>query len=387
MPVFYKTHSRNLIAIGTALAISACSDFDPDLRNNFGNSFDTSGAVRQEFAPRPEPDNRGVISYPGYQVIVAQRGDTLNSIADRIGMDVASLSSYNAISSDVALREGEIIALPTRVAEPSAATGAIATGPLQPTTGVDVEAIASDAIDRSNDTVTTQRILPQTGEEPVRHKVERGETAYSVARVYNVSVEALAEWNRLDADLTVREGQFLLIPVANETIRPPSAPVTKPGQGTPTPTPPSASQPLPQDDTGAAVQPAQPETPDLSQQQSAASQSELLFPVNGNIIRPYEAGGNSGIDIAASAGATVKAAKDGTIAAITQDTENVPVLVIRHADNLLTVYANISDISVEKGQQVSRGQKIAEVRSGNPSFMRFEVRRGFDAIDPMPLLN
>lgn len=376
-----------LMASAAALGLSACSGFDPDLRNNFGDAFDTSNAVRQEFEPRPEPDNRGVISYPGYQVVVTQRGDTIVDVANRVGVDASTLARHNAISVDAILRDGEIIALPTRVAEPSPATGAVATGPIQPISGgVDVETIASDAINRAENTGIDQQSLPQTGTEPVRHKVERGETAYSVARLYNVSVDALAEWNGLGSDLKIREGQYLLIPVASETLTP-AQDAAKPGEGSATPTPPSASKPLPEDTTQTAAADPAPDASDLSANQSAASQSELLFPVNGNIIRPYEAGGNSGIDIAASAGSTVKAAKDGTVAAITQDTENVPVLVIRHADNLLTVYANVSNVSVKKGQKVSRGQKIAEVRSGNPSFIRFEVRRGFDAVDPMPLLN
>lgn len=385
MQVFFSSRTRFLLTTSLVLTLAACSDFDTDLRNNFGNSFDTSGAVRQEFAPRPEPDTRGVISYPGYQVVVARRGDTIVNVANRVGVDAGTLSRYNAISPDAVLREGEIIALPERVAEPAPTTGAVISGPLQPTTGLDVETIASDAIDRAGDTGVTQQSLPSAGGEPIRHKVERGETAYSVARLYNVSVDALAEWNGLGSDLTIRQGQYLLIPIASETLKPTG--VTGPGEGSPTPTPPSASTALPENDVTASNQSAAPATPDLSGQQSTASQSELLFPVNGNIIRPFEAGGNSGIDIAAPAGATVKAAKDGTVAAITQDTENVPVLVIRHADNLLTVYANISGISVEKDQRVSRGQKIAEVPNSNPSFIRFEVRRGFDAVDPMPLLN
>jgi murein DD-endopeptidase MepM/ murein hydrolase activator NlpD len=48
----------------------------------------------------------------------------------------------------------------------------------------------------------------------------------------------------------------------------------------------------------------------------------------------------------------------------------------------LTVYANLRNIRVSRGDQVSRGQTIAEVGSGDPSFLRFEVRRGFEAVNP-----
>ena len=94
-----------------------------------------------------------------------------------------------------------------------------------------------------------------------------------------------------------------------------------------------------------------------------------------------------GIDIEASAGTPVKAAEAGTVAAITRDTDQVPILVLRHAGNLLTVYANIGNITVKKGDKVKRGQVVARVGSKSPSFLHFEVREGFDSVDPDPYLN
>ena len=111
------------------------------------------------------------------------------------------------------------------------------------------------------------------------------------------------------------------------------------------------------------------------------------MPAAGSVIRGYVKKKNDGIDIGAAAGSAVKAADDGTVAAITQDTEQVPIVVVRHADGLLTVYANITGITVKKGDKVSRGQTIAKVRDGNPSFVHFEVRKGFDSVDPLPYLN
>ena len=43
-------------------------------------------------------------------------------------------------------------------------------------------------------------------------------------------------------------------------------------------------------------------------------------------------------------------------------------------------------LKVAKGDKVARGQAIAVVRSGNPAFLHFEVRRGVDSVDPMPYL-
>ena len=111
-----------------------------------------------------------------------------------------------------------------------------------------------------------------------------------------------------------------------------------------------------------------------------------VMPVSGSITRGYQKKVNDGIDIGASAGATVTAAEAGTVAAITKSTDGVPILVIRHSGNLLTVYGGIDALSVEKGATVTRGQAIAKVRAGSPSFLHFEVRQGFDSVDPMSYL-
>jgi len=110
------------------------------------------------------------------------------------------------------------------------------------------------------------------------------------------------------------------------------------------------------------------------------------MPVSGSIIREYSKGKNEGIDISASAGQPVKAAAAGSVASISNTTEGVKLLLIRHPGDLITVYTHVDDISVKKGDAVSKGQTIARVGSGSPSFLHFEVRKGFDSTDPMAYL-
>ena len=374
------------------LALTACDPnggFDIDMRNFGRGGFDTTDAARNATLPRPSTDDRGVISYPTYQIVVARRGDTVQSVADRIGLPAGELATYNAIAPATVLREGEVLALPRRVAG-----GAVPPTTSAPVGGIDVTTIASGAIDRAEQgspaigsTPRTTSTIGQT--EPIRHRVQRGETAYSVARLYNVNVKALADWNGLGPDLAVREGQTLLIPIAMAQGRTAAAEtVTAPGAGSPTPTPPSAAKPLPAEKTAPAAQaPKTPPAPDLGAQKTAASgTSKLAMPVSGKIIRGYQKKKNDGIDIAAPAGTTVTAAGDGTAAAITKDTDGVPVLVVRHEGNLLTIYANIDKLTVAKGDKVKRGQPIAKVRATDPAFVHFEVRQGFESVDPMPYL-
>ena len=63
----------------------------------------------------------------------------------------------------------------------------------------------------------------------------------------------------------------------------------------------------------------------------------------------------------------------------------MPILVLRHSGDLLTVYANIDGLSVAKGDTVSAGQSIAQVRDGGS--LHFEVREGFEAVDPVEYLD
>ncbi len=360
---------------GALLMLAGCdTPLDFDLRS-LGNGFNTTQAAQQASSDRPQADNRGIISYPGYQVAIARQGDKIGDIAGRVGIPAGELSRYNGIDPAVVLRANEVIALPRRVAEPSAATGASASQ-------IDITTLAGNAINRVGTTTPppTKATAPKTEDEPIRHKVERGETAFSISRLYNVSVRALAKWNGLGNDLSVRADQYLLIPTAAEAP-PKTGNTSEPGAGSATPEPPSSATALP----GNVVEVDKPVSPDLGNQNSDAAQ--MVMPVEGKIIRGYTKKKNDGIDIAAAAGTPVRAADGGVVAAITRDTEQVPIVVLKHAGNLLTVYAGVENLTIKKGDRVKRGQKIATVRAGDPSFMHFEVRKGLDSVDPMSFLN
>ncbi|MFD1341399.1 peptidoglycan DD-metalloendopeptidase family protein [Litorisediminicola beolgyonensis] len=410
-----RTARLGVLLLGTA-ALAACSGpLDLDLRGRMGGTVDTAGAAVSATETRPAPDARGVLSYPNYQVVVARRGDTVGEVASRIGLNADELARYNGMSASDPLRGGEVLALPSRVAEPSPATGAASTGPIRPAGQIDISTLASGAIARAPETAATPAPSPQggSGVEPIRHQVRRGETAFTIARLYNVSPSALAQWNGLDANFTVREGQFLLIPVTVQSAAAPVVSETRvptPGTGSPTPLPPSATTPLPAavpppvrtaeaptpapaastTTTAAAPTPAaapapKPEIGPVTKPATTSS-AAMTMPVQGSIIREYARGRNDGIDIAAPAGTAVKAAASGSVAAITTNTDGIPIVVIKHPDNLLTVYTHLDGLSVKKGDAVSRGQTIGKVRAGDPARVHFEVRDGFDSVDPMAYL-
>ena len=387
--------SRVLLMCSAAvLALSACTDFDMDLRRS-ENGLSTSEAARQATAPRPRPDGRGIISYPDYQVAVARSGDTVRSVAQRIQMSESELARFNALTPETGLRAGEVLALPRRL-DPA--------GPSMSADGdIQISTLADSAIARAEGRAPPAVPTQPAEAQPQRHRVQRGETAFQIARLYNVTPRALADWNGLDPEMRVRENQVLLIPVARDqaapaadpnrvaAATPPTPSVPAPGAGSPTPAPPSASDPMPEPErpaaeAEAAAVAARPPSPDLGSERSAPASTQFSMPVDGRIIRAYAPGRNEGIGIAASPGTSVRAAASGRVAAITRDTNQVPVVVIQHDGGLLSVYAQLDDLAIARGDTVSRGQRIGTVRAGDPSFLHFEIRDGMNSVDPMRYL-
>ena len=369
--------SKKRISVALLLGgilLAGCTDgFSLENLRNRIDPVPQAPSASASISARPKPDSRGVVTYPNYQIIVARRGDTLADVAGRVGMDPTVLAKYNGLNVNYLPRGGEVLALPRGVIKPQAApTGA---------SDRDLERIASAALEESG----TQTGFIQTGPEPIQHVVEKNETAYTVARLYGVSVTSLPSWNGLDGDLSVREGQRLMIPVSvdgtpkdqlAEVEEPP-----EPGTGTPTPQPPSASTPLPETVAAATL----PESPDLAETRTPTGASrKLLKPISGIILRGYDkAAGNEGVDIKAPSGTVVKAAEDGEVALISKANAGNTILLLRHADNLYTVYSNVGDVSVIKGQSIRRGQSVAKIAQ-DATYLHFEIRRGTESVDPLP---
>ena len=366
------------------LSVSSCgvlNDLDFDLR---GNEYDTSDAVRRAMGTRPLPDSRGIISYATYEVAVAREGDTIKAIANRLGLEPKNVASYNGMSSLEKLNEGQLISLPNRTDIRK----------IQPNSSisirkeVNVTELASTAIETAK---VKKKVIKSTASEqenePIRHKVSRGETAFTISRLYNVSIRSLADWNGLDSNYAIREGQYLLIPLPRDQIVSEES-MGKPGENSKTPSPPSSSEALPEPistakseiTSGKAKASKSPENTD------ANAAGQFSYPVNGKIIRDYVKNKTDGIDISAPVGTPIIAAEKGIVAAITADTQEVPIIVLKHEGNLLTVYAGVGDISVKEKDKVSRSQLLGKIQPGNPPFVHFEVRRGFESIDPMEFL-
>lgn len=367
---------RGWLVAGAALAmLGGCAPGTGGIAWPLASS---GGEAAPAAAPRPAPDQRGVISFPSFQMVVARVGETASSIGQRLGIDGGRLARHNAVDPDARLGQGAVLALPggpggsVQVVDPFAGQG------VRP-----YDIPGGGAAAPAATPVPAATAAPVAGADPRQHQVQAGETAWSIARKYGVSVADLAAWNGLPANMAIRTGQRLAIPVAGAA--PGAQTVSAPGVGSATPRPPSAATALPDEATTPPAARQSPAGPDLGATRTAASsRGHFTMPASGSIARAYKKGSNEGIDIKTDPGSTVKAAAGGIVAAITRDTNGVPIVIIRHQGELMTVYTGIEALSVSKGDTVTAGQAIGKAR-GN-GVVHFEVRQGFDSVDPADYL-
>jgi murein DD-endopeptidase MepM/ murein hydrolase activator NlpD len=371
-------HPKRKVTLALAVATIGLAGCDPA-------GFLANNRVPETVAQvEPAADASGVITYENFRVIVARDGDTIQSLASRVSLDDVVLARYNGLPTNYLLRPGERLALPD-----SAQVAAV-------NDGWTPEVVTGVLDDLPDDAQASASLGDAPGTQLTRHKVERGETAFSIARLYGVSVTALSSWNGLNGDLEVTPGRSLIIPpneartrvITDETE---TSALNDPGETTAVPPPPSSEQPLPED--VAAPTPI-PDGPDLGEPETdtrIVSTGKFHPPVSGTVVKPYskEPGRNKneGLDYETAANASVKSAAAGEVALVSRSLGGLGTIVlVRHRDDIMTVYGRVKDVTVQKGDKVSKGQTIGKVADASPPIFHFEVRRGTQSIDPAPFL-
>jgi len=116
---------------------------------------------------------------------------------------------------------------------------------------------------------------------------------------------------------------------------------------------------------------------------------QFIWPVVGPISQ-YAHPGHQAIDIAVPVGTPVKAADRGTVVVAGWSSTGYGFrVVIDHGNDYVTLYAHLSDIYVEKGEVVGKGQIIgASGANGNVTgpHLHFEIRDFGILTDPLTLL-
>ncbi len=362
------------------------------------------------------PDANGIITYDGYQSVISRSGDTVASIADRIGMSASELGAYNGLSSSYRPQAGDELVLPPRpggygdqgsqvsVVAP-ATTPSIATTPAPQTSTIQQTPIGGGV------EVNPNGSFVPAPTDPVDAVAPAAQNAASDTAITDAAANAAANANAAPSNSPQPQTQPAWSPdIAAAAIKrstgiqadgslgqPPSA--AQPVPPEPAPGRELASPGLGQYQTGET--PAAPvEAPQPNQQVAAASTASsapsirLRKPVSGPIAVGFNKGSgparNDGVDFAAAAGSPVVAAADGEVALVSQSLGGLGTIVlVRHANELLTVYGRIDGVLVNKGDVVSSGQQIGIVSDAAAPAeprMHFEVRRGAESLDPQKFL-
>ena len=206
--------------------------------------------------------------------------------------------------------------------------------------------------------------------------VKKGDTLYSIALEHGADYREVAAWNRLTDPTKISVGQVLRVtPPEEGRVQVGRAKLPERGEARPLDLPP------PQQSQGKA--PAAPPPP------AKESAAEFIWPARGKVIAGFSEPRRKGIDIDAKLGDPVLAAAAGRV---TYTGTGIPglgkLVVIKHDNGFITVYAHNKDVLVKEQQSVRRGQKIAEVGATDADRpkLHFQIRKGSAAVDPLRYL-
>jgi lipoprotein NlpD len=114
-----------------------------------------------------------------------------------------------------------------------------------------------------------------------------------------------------------------------------------------------------------------------------------MWPSDGKIVATFDEGKNKGIDIAGKPGQQVMAAGAGKVMYAGSGIRGYGNLVIvKHSNSLLSAYAHNRSIVVKEGQNVNKGQVIAEMGDSDADSVKlhFEIRQQGKPVDPSRFL-
>ena len=224
---------------------------------------------------------------------------------------------------------------------------------------------------------------------PGYYSVRPGDTLTKIALDHGQAWRDIAKWNGLDnpnmieVDQVLRVAPPLMEAAANRQTKPVMAqnqvPPSSATNNTPTPTATSASTSNTPSATPSASPPAN------------ASDDGMAFawPHPGPVLAGFDEAKNKGLDFAGKAGDPVLAAGDGKVVYAGSGLRGYGNLVIlKHNNTYLTAYAHNQTLLVKEDQNVTKGQRIADMGSSDSDRVKlhFEIRKQGKPVDPAKLL-
>jgi len=248
--------------------------------------------------------------------------------------------------------------------------------------------------DRRQTRVATPAVKPPTAKAPTTggapvatadafYTVKRGDTLYSIALEHGADYREVAQWNSLEDPSKLSVGQVLRV----------TAPAAQPQTGVQVGSAQPGAGKIESRPLGSGPQQQQPQ----QQQKPAAVAREeprlldaqplqFVWPAKGKVLAGFAEPRRKGIDIDGKPGDPVTAAASGRVTYVGNGIPGLgKLVVIRHDQGFITVYAHNKDILVKEQQTVTRGQKIAELGSTDSDRpkLHFQIRKGAAAVDPL----
>jgi lipoprotein NlpD len=241
--------------------------------------------------------------------------------------------------------------------------------------------------------------------------VQKGDTLYSIAFLNGVDYRDVADWNKLDNPAAIKVGQQLQlhIPVAGSAPKDlpkpvmasqvPGATITKsyPRVGKLAYTDKALAQAerLQNDPAGvaaAAPTAAEPGKTVVVSARAADDEAPLEWgmPTKGKLIAGFsESDNRKGVDIVGQRGQAVVASASGKVVYSGSGLRGYgKLIIIKHNKTYLSAYAHNDQILVKEGQNVGKGQKIAEMGNTDADQveLHFEIRKLGKPVDPAQYL-
>ena len=267
------------------------------------------------------------------------------------------------------------------------------------------------------------RPAPPRAEEPRQdargfYTVRRGDTLLRIALDNGQSYRDLVTWNNLANPDDIKVGQVLRVsPPGSERVAVNSVvtqPVPMPPESRPQAprktTPRADKKPYSEDNvaeaqrgdkaenvvnagagasTGSAAVPVAGSRVGATVTATDDEKLSWMWPSDGRIIATFDEGKNKGIDIAGRAGQHVMAAGAGKVMYAGSGIRGYGNLVIvKHSNSLLSAYAHNRAIVVKEGDNVAKGQVIAEMGDSDADTVKlhFEIRQQGKPVDPSRFL-
>ena len=158
------------------------------------------GTGEQILAAISAADPEELVSFNRYTV---KKGETISTIAKKLRVSRTDLAEANYLKTSAKLGAGEQLIIPLA---PTTMLAARAETPAPVTESRSVDAVVASNI--LPPAVVSQSVASDVSR--VTHRVKRGETLLSIARLYRTTVSALQQANRLTGS-AIRAGQRLTV--------------------------------------------------------------------------------------------------------------------------------------------------------------------------------